>query len=179
MTNTAPHRSDLWTVATADVTTPEALGLLREYYYDVANRYYRLHLGREGTAEELESGLADSPSDDLAAPDGLFLIGRHDGVAHSCAGLRRLDATTAELTRVFVRADLRGTGGGAALLAAVDLAARSLGADRIVLDTRLDLVEARAVYTRHGYREIPAYSSSPYAEIWYGKDLTAVGRSAG
>ncbi|MFE4519970.1 GNAT family N-acetyltransferase, partial [Kitasatospora sp. NPDC056783] len=142
MTNTTPRRPGPWTVATADVTTPEALGLLREYYYDVANRYYRLHLGREGTPEELESGLADSPSDDLVAPGGLFLIGRHDGVAHSCAGLRRLDAGTVELTRVFVRPGLRGTGGGAALLAAVDGAARSLDADRIVLDTRLDLVEA-------------------------------------
>ncbi|WP_316527672.1 GNAT family N-acetyltransferase [Kitasatospora brasiliensis] len=179
MTNTALHRSDLWTVAPADVTAPEALGLLREYYYEVANRYYRLHLGREGTPEELESGLADSPSDDLVAPDGLFLIGRHDGVAHSCAGLRRLDAATVELTRVFVRPGLRGTGGGTALLAAVDRAARSLGADRIVLDTRLDLVEARAMYVRRGYQEIPAYSSGPYAEVWYGKELAAVERPRG
>ncbi|MGW1177465.1 GNAT family N-acetyltransferase [Kitasatospora sp. NPDC002543] len=179
MTNTAPRRSGPWTVATADVTAPEALDLLREYYYDVANRYYRLHFDREGTPEELESGLADSPSDDLAAPDGLFLIGRHEGVAHSCAGLRRLDATTVELTRVFVRPGLRGTGGGAVLLAGVDAAARSLGADRIVLDTRLDLVEARALYARNGYREIPAYSRGPYAEIWYGKDLDAPGRQAG
>ncbi|MEU9040764.1 MULTISPECIES: GNAT family N-acetyltransferase [unclassified Kitasatospora] len=172
MTSTAPRRPDLWAVATADVTTPEALELLREYYYDVANRYYRLHLGREGTPEQLESGLADSPSDDLVAPDGLFLLGRYDGVAHACAGLRRLDATTVELTRVYVRPDLRGTRGGARLLAAVDEAARSLGADRIVLDTRLDLVEARALYARHGYQEIPAYSNGPYAQIWYGKELT-------
>ncbi|MFF7990761.1 GNAT family N-acetyltransferase [Kitasatospora xanthocidica] len=179
MTDTAPRRTDLWAVSPADVTTPEALELLREYYYDVANRYYRLHLGREGTPEELESGLADSPSDDLAGPDGLFLIGRHDGTAHSCAGLRRLDSTTAELTRVYVRPGLRGTGGGARLLAAVDEAARSLGAERIVLDTRLDLVEARALYLHHGYQEIPAYSNGPYAQVWYGKELTALDRQAG
>ncbi|MFE6052694.1 GNAT family N-acetyltransferase [Kitasatospora sp. NPDC056446] len=171
MNDTALRRSDSWTVTTADVTAPEALELLRDYYYEVANRYYRLHLGRDGTPEQLESGLADTPSDDLAAPDGLFLIGRHDGVAHSCAGLRRLDPATVELTRVYVRPGLRGTGGGGRLLAAVDEAARSLGAERIVLDTRLDLVEARALYVRHGYREIPAYGSSPYAQIWYGKDL--------
>ncbi|MDH6708946.1 GNAT superfamily N-acetyltransferase [Kitasatospora sp. MAA19] len=171
MTITAPRTSDHWSVTTADVTTPEALALLRDYYYDVANRYCRLYLGREGTPEELESGLADTPSDDLAEPDGLFLIGCYDGAAQSCAGLRRHDADTVELTRVFVRPGLRGTGGGSRLLAAVDEAARSLGAHRIVLDTRLDLVEARALYTRHGYREIPAYSSGPYAQIWYGKEL--------
>ncbi|RKT19736.1 acetyltransferase (GNAT) family protein [Streptomyces sp. 1114.5] len=174
MTNNAPRRPDLWTVTPADVTTPEALELLREYYYDVANRYYRLHLGREGSPEQLEAGLADSPSDHLAAPDGQFLIGRHDGTAHACAGLRRLDATTVELTRVYVRPELRGTGGGARLLAAVDEAARTLGAERIVLDTRLDLVEARALYLRNGYREIPAYNGGPYAEIWYGKELTTL-----
>ncbi|MFG3223692.1 GNAT family N-acetyltransferase [Kitasatospora sp. NPDC048194] len=173
MTNTAPHRTDLWAVTPADVTTPEAGELLRDYYYDVADRYYRLHLGREGTPEELESGLADSPSDDLAAPSGLFLIGRYDGVAHACAGLRRYDDTTVELTRVFVRPALRGTGGGGRLLAAVDAAARAMGADRIVLDTRLDLVEARALYLRNGYQEIPAYNSGPYAQVWYGKDLGA------
>ena len=41
----------------------------------------------------------------------------------------------------------------------------------LVLDTRLDLVDARALYNRHGYTEIPAYSDRWYAEIWYGKDV--------
>ncbi|MEV7026003.1 GNAT family N-acetyltransferase [Kitasatospora sp. NPDC093558] len=176
-TGTTTRSPASWTVAPADVTSAEAQALLREYYYDVANRYGRLHHGEDFSTEVLEAGLADTPSDDLAEPTGLFLIGRYDGLAQSCAGLRRLDATTVELTRVYVRPGLRGTGGGARLLAAVDSAARGLGAARIVLDTRLDLVEARALYTRHGYREIPAYSSGPYAEVWYGRDLTEVPRS--
>ncbi|MFJ9608786.1 GNAT family N-acetyltransferase [Kitasatospora sp. NPDC101176] len=171
MTTTTPRATDLWTVTTADVSAPEALDLLRDYYHDVANRYYRLHFDREGAPEELAAGLAGSPSDDLAAPDGAFLIGRHEGTAHACAGLRRLDADTVELTRVYVRPALRGTGGGARLLAAVEDAARALGARRIVLDTRTDLIEARSLYLRHGYHEIPAYSSGPYAQVWYGKEL--------
>ncbi|MGA5821038.1 GNAT family N-acetyltransferase [Kitasatospora sp. NPDC094028] len=176
MTNTAPRRPDLWTVTPADVNSPEALQLLREYYYDVANRYYRLHFDRECTTEELETGLAGSGSTDLAPPTGVFLIGRYDGTPHSCAGLRLSEDGTAELTRVFVRPDVRGTGGGSRLMAAVDRAALDLGARRIVLDTRLDLVEARALYTRTGYREIPAYSDGPYAEVWYGKELTCPAR---
>jgi GNAT superfamily N-acetyltransferase len=72
-----------------------------------------------------------------------------------------------------VRPALRGTGGGAALLDAVDRAARDLNAQRIVLDTRLDLIEARALYVRHGYREIPPIDDRAYAEIWYAKALTA------
>ncbi|MEU1505271.1 GNAT family N-acetyltransferase [Kitasatospora sp. NPDC005748] len=172
MTTTTPRTNDRWAIERADVNSEEAQELLRAYYIDVANRYYRLHLGRDGTPEEIETGLADSPSDDLAEPTGLFLLGRLGGAAQACAGLRVLDDRTVELTRVFVRHAARGTGGGGLLLAAVDEGARALGAERVVLDTRLDLVEARALYTRHGYREIPAYTSGAYAEVWYGKDLT-------
>ncbi|MEV6978733.1 GNAT family N-acetyltransferase [Kitasatospora sp. NPDC093806] len=179
MTTSTQHSTkELWAVAPADVGSEESLALLREYYLDVANRYYLLHFGREGTPEEIETGLAGSPSDDLAAPTGAFLLGRYGTTEEpeACAGLRVLDADTVELTRVYVRPSRRGTGGGSHLLTAVDEAARALGARRIVLDTRLDLVEARALYTRHGYREIPAYTSNMYAEVWYGKDLTGADR---
>ncbi|MFC8454735.1 GNAT family N-acetyltransferase [Kitasatospora sp. NPDC057223] len=172
MTDTTP-RPPSWRIAPADVRSADAVALLRDYFIDVSDRYYELHEGRRSTPAEIEEGLAASPSDDLAAPTGLFLIGRHGDEAHACAGLRVLDPRTVELTRVFVRPALRGTGGGARLMAAVDEAARSLRAERIVLDTRLDLVEARALYTRHGYTETPAYSAGPYAEVWYARELGA------
>ena len=172
MVSSPLHLGELWAVAPADVRSDDALALLREYFTEVADRYHWLHNGRGVTPDEVESVLVDWPSDDLAEPTGLFLIGRYGGAAQSCAGLWVRDGETVELTRVFVRPGLRGTGGGARLLAAVDEAARSLGARRIVLDTRLDLVEARALYARHGYREIPAFSSGPYAQVWYGRDVT-------
>ncbi|MGW4898178.1 GNAT family N-acetyltransferase [Kitasatospora sp. NPDC004240] len=177
MTIMKPAATDPWTVAPAEVGTAESTALLRDYYTEVANRYYRLHHGRDCTPEEIETGLAGSPSDDLAPPTGAFLLGRHLGEPQACAGLRVLDDRTAELTRVFVRPGARGTGGGARLLAAVDAAARGLGAERIVLDTRLDLVEARALYLRHGYAEIPAYNNGPYAQVWYGKELATPART--
>jgi hypothetical protein len=43
---------------------------------------------------------------------------------------------------------------------------------RLRLDTRGDLVEARRLYARHGYLEIPAFSEGPYAEHWLGKTLS-------
>ena len=177
MTLSTP-RPTTWTVTPAAVGSAEASALLRDYHVEVSDRYYRLHQGRDSTPAEIEEGLADSPSDDLAPPTGVFLIGRHHGKAHACAGLRVLAAGTAELTRVYVRPAVRGTGGGAALLAAAEQAARDLGAERIVLDTRLDLVEARALYSRHGYAEIPAYNAGPYAQAWYGRELVAT-RGAG
>lgn len=170
MTIPAPRRRT-WTVAPASVGSTEATALLRDYYIDVSDRYYRLHFGRRSTPAEIEEGLAGSPSDDLAPPTGVFLLGRYGEDAAGCAGLRVLDPETVELTRMFVRPAARGTGGGAQLLAAADAVARDLGARRIVLDTRLDLIEARALYLVHGYAEIPAYSDRLYAEVWYGKEL--------
>lgn len=91
----------------------------------------------------------------------------------SCGGIRLLDATTAELTRVYVDPRARGTGGGAALLRALEDAGRELGAERVRLDTRSDLVEARRLYARQGYVEIPAYNTGPYAEHWFEKPISA------
>ncbi|WP_432252100.1 GNAT family N-acetyltransferase [Streptomyces sp. HNM1019] len=161
-----------WTVAARPVGGPAPAMLLREYLVDVADRYYRLHEGRDSTPEEIEQALAEMPSDDLAPPHGVFLLAHHDGEPAGCVGLRLLDdARTAELKRVYVRPAKRGLGGGAALLAAVEAAASGLGAARIVLDTRLDLVEARGLYARHGYREVPAFTDGPYAEVWMAKEL--------
>lgn len=149
----------------------EALALLRDYYIDVSDRYFQYHFGRDSTPAEIEKGLAGSRSDSLTPPTGVFLVGRYDGMPAACAGLKVLDDRTVELTRLFVRPAQRGTGGGKRLLAAAEEATRELGAKRIVLNTRLDLVEARALYGNHGYVEIPALWEERYAEVWYGKAL--------
>lgn len=156
-----------WSVAPEPFGTPDATALRRAYYAEVAGRYW----GRPATEAEIDQGLADGPADGLVPPTGEFVVGRHDGEAAACAGLRLIAPETAELTRVYVRPDLRGTGGGSALLAALETAARALGARRIRLDTRSDLVEARELYAKHGYREIPAYKSDPYAEHWFEKAI--------
>ncbi|MFF7247021.1 GNAT family N-acetyltransferase [Embleya sp. NPDC008237] len=175
MLNATPG-TQTWTITPGAVDSPEALALLRAYFVEVSDRYYRLHEGRDSTPTEIEEGLAAAPSDHLVPPQGLFLIGRYGTEPAACAGLLLRDEHTAELTRVFVRPELRGTGGGRLLMAAVDDAARALGVGRIMLDTRLDLIEARTLYTRTGYVEVPAYNGGPYAEIWYAKDLTAADR---
>lgn len=160
-----------WIVRPESFDTPGATRLRRAYYDEVASRYWR----RPATDAEVDEGLADDPPDQLVPPTGEFVVGRYEGVPGSCGGVLLLGgpgSRTAELTRVYVRPAVRGTGGGRALLTALEAAARRLGATRIVLDTRLDLVEARGLYAACGYAEIPAYNEGPYREIWFGKDLT-------
>ncbi|MFC0097237.1 GNAT family N-acetyltransferase [Micromonospora marina] len=120
--------------------------------------------------DEPDAALAEDPSDDLAPPTGLLVVACRGGRLAGCAGLR-WQSGWAELTRVYVRPEHRGAGGGAALIAAVEAYAAGGGATRIRLDTRSDLVEARALYARHGYREIPAFNSGPYAQHWFEKAL--------
>lgn len=159
-----------WTVALEPFDSPDAARLRWDYYGEVAGRYW----GRDATDQEIEDGLTDDGAERLAAPTGAFVVGRFDGRPASCAGLLLADAEPgiAELTRVFVRPGFRSTGGGGLLLAAIESAARDAGVRQIRLDTRNDLVEARGLYAKHGYREVPAFHHrNQYAEHWFAKEL--------
>ncbi|CAM5596244.1 MULTISPECIES: GNAT family N-acetyltransferase [Streptomyces] len=160
-----------WTVAAERFDSPDAYALRRDYYDEVAGRYWR----RPATAAEVDDGLDGDGADLLAPPTGRFVVGRYGNEAAGCAGLLLTEAAgpgTAELTRVYVRPAFRGTGGGGLLLAAVEEEARAYGVTLLRLDTRGDLVEARGLYAKHGYREVPAFHRrNQYAEHWFAKEL--------
>jgi GNAT superfamily N-acetyltransferase len=156
-----------WTVETVDPDGPVGLGLLREYYTEIVDRYW----GRPQPPEVVDQVLLDEPSHDLVPPTGLLLAASHEGEPAGCGGLRVLSPGVAELTRVFVRPSLRGRGGAQVLLAALERAAVDVGLTTIRLDARKDLVEARRLYARNGYVEIPIYSDSPYADHCFEKRL--------
>ncbi|PRX49507.1 acetyltransferase (GNAT) family protein [Prauserella shujinwangii] len=157
-----------WTIEPVPPHHPDAGTILRRYFTDIASRY----LGRPVTDAELAAALAAEPSDDLVSPTGLLLVARQAGHPVGCAGVRLLEPDVAELTRVFTEPGLRGRGLGGTLVLAAEEAARSLGARLVRLDTRHDLVEARRLYVRLGYREIDAYHDGPYADHWFEKALT-------
>ncbi|WP_433271847.1 GNAT family N-acetyltransferase [Actinosynnema sp. CS-041913] len=152
-----------WTVQPVAADGAEARTLIRTYLADIIGRYY----GRPATDAEVDQAISDDPTDDLVA----FFVGRLDGKPLACAGFRLVDPGTAELKRLFVHSAARGLGGGAALLAAVEEAAVSIGATAIRLDTRADLVEARKLYARHGYAEVAPFNDDRYAEHWFEKRL--------
>lgn len=156
-----------WTVTPAEVGDPECAALLREYFFDIAGRYY----GRAATASEVDTAMAEDPSDGLTPPTGLFLLARRDGVLTGCVGVKLGAPGFAYLARMYVREDARRQGGASQLIAAAEEAARGLGARTMRLDTRDDLVEARALYARCGYAEIDAFSDDKYAEHWFEKPL--------
>ncbi|HET8953952.1 MAG TPA: GNAT family N-acetyltransferase [Solirubrobacteraceae bacterium] len=58
------------------------------------------------------------------------------------------------------------------LMAEIERRAREHRLRELRLDTRADLVAARALYERIGYREVPRFSdTNPYAGHWFAKRL--------
>ncbi|MFE9094193.1 GNAT family N-acetyltransferase [Streptomyces sp. NPDC007264] len=161
-----------WTVAPEPYDSPVAAALWRAYYTEVSDRWYLLHEGRRTDPAELEREIAADTGASLAPPCGVLMVARYEGKPAGTAGVRLTDQDTAELKRVFVHREWRGKGGAPLLVSAAEDAARALGARRMVLDTRHDLVEARALYARLGYAETDPHNDQPYAEHWFGKQLS-------
>jgi len=113
-----------------------------------------------------EQELATLPGK-YAPPDGRLFLACRDGKPIGCVALRRFDADSGELKRLYVQPDHRGHGVARALGAAAIEAARAIGYHRVVLDTLDRMTAARALYAAAGFREIPAYYPNPIAGAQY------------
>ena len=160
-----------WTVTPEPHDSPAATALWRAYYTEVSDRYYLLHENRRTAPEELEQEITRADWSDLTPPKGRLLVARLEGEPAGTAGVHLTTPTTAELKRVFVQPRMRGRGGAQLLVEAAENEARALGATRMILDTRHDLTEARALYTRLGYEETPPHNNDKYADHWFSKTL--------
>ena len=95
---------------------------------------------------------------------GTFLVARDEGRAVGCGAIRRLDATTAEVKRMYVEPELRGKGVARAVLMSLETAARQMGVQRLVLETGDQQEAAIALYRGAGFTPIDCwgeYASSP------------------
>lgn len=78
-----------------------------------------------------------------------------------CVALRPIDATTGELTRLFVRPAARGRGISRILTSAVLRRATRLGYHRVLLDTLPTMAEAIGLYRSMGFQPTRAYWKNP------------------
>lgn len=130
----------------------------------------------EELAERFEEGFDTSKGnsvrgDEFIRPRGSFLIARLDGSPVGCGAVRMLDATAAEIKRMWVAPSARGLGVAGRLLGRLETIARELGAQTVYLDTNRALKEAQSLYRRDGYEEIAPYNDNPFADHWYSKRL--------
>ncbi len=106
---------------------------------------------RYGTSES-EPGVPPS-----AADIAVFFVAFDDGAAIGCGGLRLIDGSEAEIKRMFVRPENRGTGVSTAILERLEEYGREHGMVRLVLETGNRQPDAVRFYQRQGYARIPNF----------------------
>lgn len=142
--------------------SPVARECLSAYFAELARRF--------------ESGFDPAgahPVDDeeMTPPTGFFFVAWLEGRAVGCGGLRRVDATTGEIKRMWTAPDARGLGVARRIIAAIEAAAREAGMTTLRLDTNKALKEAHALYRKLGFGEIERFNDNPHADHWFRKTL--------
>jgi GNAT superfamily N-acetyltransferase len=89
---------------------------------------------------------------------GTFVIARAEGKAIGCGALRRRDGATVEVKRMYVEPEMRGRGVAREILNHLESAARSMGAERLVLETGIYQEEAIGLYSKAGFKAIDCFA---------------------
>ena len=132
---------------------PDSIALRSEQRAEIERRY--------GTPDS-EPGPAPT-ADDITV---FYIAYAESGEAIGCGGLRERDATEAEVKRMYVLPDHRGTGVSVAILSQLEQFGRERGYARLVLETGDQQPDAIRFYEREGFTRIPNfgyYVGSPYS----------------
>ncbi|MEP7126005.1 MAG: GNAT family N-acetyltransferase [Byssovorax sp.] len=158
------------TIAVESIASPDARALIALLDADISERY-----------PNPDDNFFELSPEEVAPENGAFVIARANGRAIGCGAVRRIDATTAEIKRMYVAREARGRGVSRRILAALEDEARRIGVTRLVLETGDRQVEAVALYLRAGFERIPRFGEYVTAPLsaCFGKDLEPRSISAG
>lgn len=124
------------------------------------------------------SDLSNTSPEDVTPPRGDFLLISELGSSSVLGfggvhlpGVVLEDKPVADLQRMWLVPDARGRGLGHFLLRSLENRARALGARRIRLSLNHSLSEALALYAAAGYLPVEPFESSPFVDVYLGKDL--------
>lgn len=158
---------DILTTASIEVVSwfdPRAVALREAMDAEIGPRYAGRLLDVDPIeAERMANALAVDP-----ATIPVTIIATVDGRPVGHAALRDLGQEfegSLEVKRVFVAADVRGSGVSRLLMAELERLGAAAGARRLILQTGDRQPEAVALYERIGYTRIPTYP--PYLPITF------------
>ena len=130
---------------------PEDLELVRALF-----REYQAELQLSPCFEGFDQELAGLPGA-YAPPAGRILLAWDDDRPAGCVALKKVDAATSEMKRLFIRPAFRRGGWGRRLTEALLEEARRIGYRSVRLDTLPAMAAARSLYTELGFHAIPPY----------------------
>jgi putative acetyltransferase len=139
--------------------TSQAVTIQRENLASTAGAALITALNAElsGRYPEVNANHFRLDTDEVAEDRGAFLVAYSANVPIGCGAIRLLDEATAEIKRMYVAPEARGTGAARFLLDALQTESRRLGATRIVLETGRRQPEALSLYLRAGFVRVPQY----------------------
>jgi GNAT superfamily N-acetyltransferase len=129
---------------------PAATTLVAALFDDLNERYGDEDDGGEGWYAEVTP-------ERVQPPDGVFVVARWDGEPLGCGAVKRIDATTAEVKRMYTAPHGRKKGVARAVLGHLEDEARRLGYTRMRLETGEEQPEAVALYESAGWHRITSY----------------------
>jgi len=109
--------------------------------------------------------------EDVEPPAGRWVVAYRRAQPVGCAALKRLDEHTAEIKRVYVAPEARGTGVARAILARLEQIAHDVGYTRLRMDTGARQPASVALFSSSGYEQIADYNGNPVAAYWFEKRL--------
>ena len=120
---------------------------LDEYYFelvgDIQNRYAEVNRPENMTA---------------------LAVAYENDTPIACGAWKRIDATTAELKRLYVLPQFRRKGVARSLIASLEADAAAAGIRRMILETAVDTADSHRLYLSAGYRIMDYYGSPAGAE---------------
>jgi GNAT superfamily N-acetyltransferase len=128
---------------------------------------YAQSLGVNLCFQNFEQELAGLPGH-YAPPGGRLLLAEYDGQLAGCVALHKWEDGVCEMKRLYLRPSFRSKGLGRAMAETIIVEARSIGYQRIRLDTIEPLMkDAVEMYRKLGFREIAPYRPNPIAGAMY------------
>jgi len=140
----------------------DQMGAVRELFLE-----YARSLGFSLCFQNFDRELEELPGD-YAPPQGRLLVAVSGGRLAGCVALHPLSPAVSEMKRLYVRPEFRGRGLGRELAERILGEARSIGYQKLRLDTvEPEMKSAVRLYRRLGFLEVPPYRSNPIAGALY------------
>ncbi|MEQ1497583.1 MAG: GNAT family N-acetyltransferase [Novosphingobium sp.] len=114
---------------------------------------------------------ADPDAADLIRPRGCFLVAFAGDQPVGCIALKGTDRGYAEIKRMWIAKQARGSGLARHLMARIETVARELGITLLRLDSNRALHEAIAIYRHWGWTEVTRFNDDPYADVFFEKAI--------